>query len=50
MRFAAALLTWAAAARAATVPTPRQQEYMDMGFTQFMHFSVTTFGKVSGPV
>lgn len=25
-------------------PTKRQQEFMDMGFTQFMHFSVTTFG------
>eukprot|EP00730_Choanoeca_flexa_P001381 TRINITY_DN10611_c0_g1_i4.p1 TRINITY_DN10611_c0_g1~~TRINITY_DN10611_c0_g1_i4.p1 ORF type:complete len:572 (+),score=87.06 TRINITY_DN10611_c0_g1_i4:28-1716(+) len=28
------------------IPTPQQQAYMDMGFTQFMHFSVTTFGNI----
>ena len=27
-------------------PSARQQEYMDMGLTQFMHFSVTTFGNI----
>eukprot|EP01052_Picozoa_sp_SAG31_P026506 SAG31_NODE_2406_length_5762_cov_6.711107_4_plen_155_part_00 len=42
-----ALVTCAGGAAASTVPTPRQLEYMDMGFTQFMHFSVTTFGKVA---
>ena len=43
---AAACLAAAGASGSSTVPTPRQHEYMDMGFTQFMHFSVTTFGKV----
>lgn len=28
------------------VPTPIQQQYMDRGLTQFMHFSVTTFGNI----
>eukprot|EP00043_Microstomoeca_roanoka_P005657 m.57165 g.57165 ORF g.57165 m.57165 type:complete len:589 (-) comp13056_c0_seq1:244-2010(-) len=30
------------------IPTPsqEQQDYMDMGLTQFMHFSVTTFGNI----
>ncbi|EDQ84293.1 uncharacterized protein MONBRDRAFT_30422 [Monosiga brevicollis MX1] len=34
--------------RPAGIPRPsvRQLEYMDMGLTQFMHFSVTTFGNI----
>ena len=36
---------WAGCFCASVVPTPRQYEYMEMGFTQFMHFSVTTFGQ-----
>ena len=33
---------WAACLCGASVPTPRQYEYMEMGFTQFMHLFAPT--------